>query len=188
VNGLTDRVVTGVVLVGGRGRRLGRDKALVEIGGVPMVRRVASALFAGGCDAVVLVGHPRPDPAFDGFDVVPDDHPDAGPLGGVRTAQRHLGGDLLVAACDLPDLDAVTVRALLAADPTAEVAVAVTPDGRRHPTLARWSERSTPTVAEVFAAGERALRAALDRLVVVEVACEPGPLRNVNLPSDLDDR
>jgi molybdopterin-guanine dinucleotide biosynthesis protein A len=188
VTGSADRRVTGVVLVGGRGRRLGRDKALVEVDGVPMVRRVAAALAAGGCDPVVLVGHPRPDPAFEGFDVLPDDHPDAGPLGGVRTAQRHVRGALLVAACDLPDLDAATVRALLASGRTAEVTVAVTPDGRRHPTLAVWSERSAPTVAAVFTDGGRSLHAALDRLAVVEVVCEPGPLRNVNLPSDLDAR
>ncbi|HJR26495.1 MAG TPA: NTP transferase domain-containing protein, partial [Acidimicrobiales bacterium] len=39
---------TGVVLCGGRSTRMGRDKALLELHGVPMARRVADALTAAG--------------------------------------------------------------------------------------------------------------------------------------------
>ena len=41
----------GAVLCGGRSRRMGRDKALIEIGGVPLAMRVASAVRDAGIDS-----------------------------------------------------------------------------------------------------------------------------------------
>ena len=49
-------MTTGAVLCGGASRRMGTDKALVEVDGVPMAERVAGALHAGGCAPVVFVG------------------------------------------------------------------------------------------------------------------------------------
>jgi hypothetical protein len=39
----------------------------------------------------------------------------------------------------------------------------------------------------IFANGERALHVALDHLDIVEVAVDPGAMRNVNEPGDLGD-
>jgi molybdopterin-guanine dinucleotide biosynthesis protein A len=54
-----------------------------------------------------------------GLDAVADDDPHQGPLFGVRTglreASRRGAGMMVVAACDHPDLDGSTVRALLGA-------------------------------------------------------------------------
>lgn len=45
----------GLVLAAGAGRRLGRPKALVDIGGELLVDRAARVLAEGGCDPVVVV-------------------------------------------------------------------------------------------------------------------------------------
>ncbi len=185
-----DGSITGVVLVGGSSRRMGVDKALLPVDGVPMVRRVVDALLGGGCDRVVLVGHERVDPAVAGLIVHPDDHPGQGPLGGVCTALHRLEGDLVIVACDLPDLDATTVRriAWAGARPDVDVAVARTADDRRHPTCARWNHSAAPTVDAAFTAGRRSLHEVLALLRVLDVAVDDLALRNVNLPSDLDGR
>ena len=50
-----------IILCGGGSRRMGRDKALVEVGGVPMAGRVARAMVEAGIPerSVVLVGGPE---------------------------------------------------------------------------------------------------------------------------------
>ncbi len=81
------RSVLGAVLAGAS-RRMGPgiDKALVEVGGVAMARRVADALRAGGAEPVVAVGGDRSALGRIGLDGVDDRHPGEGPLGGVCTA------------------------------------------------------------------------------------------------------
>lgn len=95
------RDVTGVVLVGGRSRRMGRDKALLPFGGRPLVSRpleACRALFA----RTLLVGAPRPELCALGVPIVADEFPGS-PLGGLLTALRHAGTPWIFAlACDLP--------------------------------------------------------------------------------------
>lgn len=153
-----------------------------------MVARVAAALAAAGVAPVTAIGGDGPALAALGLAVRPDTRPGEGPLGGILTALEATGARVLVvAACDLPRLDAAAVRAVLdglAARPDAAVAVAVT--DRVEPLLSAWRvEVARPVVAAVFGAGDRAVHVALDRLVTVAVPVEPGGLRNVNRPGDL---
>jgi molybdopterin-guanine dinucleotide biosynthesis protein A len=101
---------TGVIIAGGRGRRMGRDKALVEFRGRPMATHVAAALRTAGID-VVVVGREEP---LAGEATIPDD-PDSGrgPAAGLLTALRHLSGDVVLVAVDQPLLRAETVTALM---------------------------------------------------------------------------
>ena len=70
-------MTAGAVLCGGASRRMGTDKAFVEVGGQPMAERVAAALEEAGCAPVVFVGGERrahPVGAFlDLFALRPDD-------------------------------------------------------------------------------------------------------------------
>ncbi|MGH9111551.1 MAG: molybdenum cofactor guanylyltransferase, partial [Acidimicrobiales bacterium] len=125
---------SGAVLCGGRSRRMGRDKALIRIDGVPMVVRVADALRAAGATDVFAVGRDPEALAELGLVTVADDRPGAGPVAGIATALAHACEDLvLVAGCDLlapsPVAMAATVAALAGAR---EGGVAVPRDrGRR---------------------------------------------------------
>lgn len=177
----------GAVLCGGDSRRMGRDKALLAIDGVAMAERVARALAAGGCGEVVLVGGHRDGLiAATGRPWREDRWPGDGPLGGLLTALAAAGDrDVVVAACDLPDLDGATVAALVAAgreDAAADAVVAVT----AHPHLVGWWRSTTrPQVERLFAGGERGIRRALRHLHVIEVAVPPEVVRNVNTPEEL---
>ncbi len=80
--------MVGAVLTGGSSRRMGRDKALVEISGRTLVEICVAALTDGGADEVVLVGG---DASALGSVVprarwVADLSPGEGPLGGLLTA------------------------------------------------------------------------------------------------------
>jgi len=181
------------VLAGGESRRMGRDKALVEIGGRPMIVGVIEAARATGADSVAVVGHRRPAdlPADLGAVLVPDAHPGEGPLGGVVTALEWCAAPVcLVLACDLPRLDPADLRRLvdaLDAAPDASVAALSGPSGPE-PLVAAWRTTTAAVVRAAFDAGERAphrVLAGLRGALTTVRAADPGRLLNVNTADDL---
>lgn len=180
--------VAGAVLTGGASSRMGRTKALVEVRGIPMASIVATALSDGGCAEVALVGGEPGVLAPVGVQVVPDRYPDAGPLGAVLTALAHFSAcsHVMVAACDLPGLDAATVGSLLrAAESAPDCDAVVARTDRLQPACAVWNRASIDRIEACFADGERAVRRVLAQLVVQEVAVAPSALLNVNRPDDV---
>jgi molybdenum cofactor guanylyltransferase len=177
-------VTAGAVLCGGRSRRMGTDKALVEVDGVAMAERVAQALEAAGCAPVAFVGGDEAGLGRFGRPFHPDRWPGEGPLGGVLTALVDVGGDVIVAACDLPFLDASTIGSLLAAAaPGVDVTVATT--DRLQPAVAWWSASARAPIEDAWRDGVRALHEAVARLSAVAVPVDPRALHNVNAPADL---
>ncbi len=184
--------VTGIVLTGGRSSRMGTDKALVAVGGVPMARRVAGALAAGGCDPVWCQGGDARALVSIGLTFRPDPSAHPGPLAAIAEALRAAApADALIAACDLPDLDGATVRQLIEAsvhdhtglDHGAPVVVA--DDGTGAHLLAWWSSAALAALDALIAEGVVSYRTALDRLGARHVAVAPAAVRNVNHPVDL---
>lgn len=176
----------GVILAGGASRRMGVDKALLEIDGRPMVVRVADALWEAGCHPVACQGGETRRINALGLDVVPDPIPDAGPVAAIRTALEHHGGPVVIAACDLADLDAASVRAVIdvgRSDPAQLVSVA-TADGCPH-LLSYWSAQALDPLTELIAGGVTAYRIALERLGACSVPVPSASVRNLNRPEDL---
>lgn len=179
-------MVTGAVLCGGRSRRMGVDKALLQHDGVVLAERVARALASGGCDPVVLVGGDGPAlVTATGRAWIADRWPGEGPTGGVLTALQHTGDDVVVAACDLPDLDAATVAALVAAAGHGDVDVVQAVTDRPH-LLAWWSAAAVDALAADWADGVRAVRDAVARRRAGSLVVAASAVRNVNEPTDLD--
>jgi molybdenum cofactor cytidylyltransferase len=124
-NGLYSRMTVGAVLLAaGAGRRLGgRPKALLELGGVPLVMRQLVALSGAGVDeVVVVVGHHAEavEQAIGAFPitVVRNPAPDDGRASSVRLGLQALSPRLdtiIVAPADLPLIDAQDIVALIGA-------------------------------------------------------------------------
>jgi molybdopterin-guanine dinucleotide biosynthesis protein A len=180
--------IGGAVLCGGRSRRFGADKALVEVDGRPMADRVAAVLETAGCAPVVFVGGDGDRlTASTGREVVADTWPGEGPLGAVVDALRWFNRfdtrGVVVAACDLPNLTVEAVQALAGEDGAVAVAVAE----RVHPSLAYWPASTVDEVEALFRSGVRAVHEALEALGATQVAVAAAALHNVNRPSDLGD-
>lgn len=176
----------GVILAGGASRRMGSDKAFVEVAGCPMIVRVADVLWEAGCHPVVCQGGAEEITTELGLEVVPDPQPGTGPLPAIRAALAHHGSAILVSACDLSDLDRSAVDAVVAAASGAAgpfVAVA-TADGRPH-MLSYWAHDTLDALTDLLAEGVSTYRIALQRLGAVEVPVDPAVVRNINRPEDL---
>jgi molybdenum cofactor guanylyltransferase len=82
---------------------MGRDKALLELGGAPMIVR-AARLVESVAGPPRVIGSPERYRRL-GLSAIPDDWPGAGPLGGIATALRASESRWnLIVACDLPYL------------------------------------------------------------------------------------
>ena len=141
--------VSGIVLAGGRSRRLGRDKAVEPLGGQPLIRRVVDRLAAVVDETVVVVADeeraerlPLPDSTL----VAVDAYPDCGSLGGIFTGLSAAPADWgLVVACDMPFLDLRLLRRILDLRGGHDAVVPVL-DGRPEPTHAAYSKACLPAM------------------------------------------
>lgn len=95
--------IAGWILAGGASSRMGRAKALLEIGGEPMIVRTARLVESVVGPAVVVGGAHEYDNL--GLSAVEDDVAGAGPLEAIATALRVSNSPWnLILACDLPYL------------------------------------------------------------------------------------
>ena len=177
------------ILAGGRSRRMGRTKAVIEVDGRAMADRVIDAARTVGADPVVILGGDPDELSALNASVVPDRYPGEGPVAGVLGALRHFEGvadRVLVLPCDLGHLDADTLLPLLeaeAGDGFSQVWVAAT--DRLEPMCAIWSTGAADRVQELFDGGERALHVVIGELPHVAVTVDPTGLANINTPDDL---
>jgi molybdenum cofactor guanylyltransferase len=172
----------GAVLCGGASRRMGLDKATIQLAGVAMARRIADTLEAAGCSRVVAIGGEMASLRDLGLEYVDDEFPGEGPLGGVLTALA-VAAPAVVVACDLPSLRSATVASLVAALDGHDAAVAFS--DRAEPLCAVWSGPCAAVLRGRFDAGERAMHRAIDGLDIAWVTVPATDLHNVNTPDDL---
>jgi len=176
----------GVVLAGGRGRRLGGDKATVELDGVALLLYPLRALAAvTQTQVVVAKGDTRlpvlPRGVATWHEPDAPRHPLTGVVHALRTAHRR---PVLCCAVDLPLLDPATLRRLLDADDGRHACVVPRVDGRIEPLCALWRPRACGTL-ERLPEG-LAMREAVAALDALEVDFpDPRPFTNVNAPEDL---
>ena len=176
--------VNGVVLTGGRSRRMGTDKAFVMHGDRPMVIAVADALWEAGCHPVECQGGDLERLAALGLPVVADDEPGGGPVAAMTSAVRRHDGPIVVAACDLPFLDADTVRSVVDAGASAgRPAVAITDE--RHHLLVYLTPGAFEHAPLATSPPGASLRSVLDAADAVTVAVDRDAVRNVNRPEDV---
>jgi molybdopterin-guanine dinucleotide biosynthesis protein A len=176
----------GVVLAGGLGRRLGGDKAIVELESRALVLYPIEALHEVCDDVAVVAKRDTMLPPLGGIAdlwIEPDEprHPLVGVAHALRLA---VGRPVLVVAVDLPLMDAPTLRALLAVDPGGAAVVAPRVYGRLQPLCALY----TPAAMPGLAALEPSARATdvIEALGVREVEVpDPTAFFNVNRPEDL---
>lgn len=185
--------VSGLVLVGGGSTRMGRNKALLPVGGVPLLERVLAALRPLTTEILLITNDPAPY-AHLSLPCVPDERPGYGPLMGLYSglkAARHEA--VLLVACDMPFLNTTLLARLVELLPGYDLVIPRTGEGL-HPLHACY-RRSTclPAVAAAIAAGERRMIAFHPQVRVREVGedelavFDPAGLAllNVNTPADL---
>ena len=183
--------VTGLILAGGEGRRMGgADKGLVVLDGRPLVAHAIERL-APQVGALMLSAN-RNLAAYRSFGYpVLTDGSDAflgylGPLAGLRAGLAACQTDWLVCVpCDCPALPADLAARLSAATGNSSLAVASV-DGRMQPTFQLCRRALLPALDAFLAAGKRKVGLWCLEQGAVEVAFpDANAFKNMNNPSDL---
>lgn len=186
---MTVEVQRALVLAGGHSSRMGRDKAALAINGESQLARTVRLAAAEVERVQVSVRADQAgDPLRAGYDCLVDGPESAGPMSGIVAALRASAEPWLVLACDLPALDAATLRHLLdnvVADAVA-TAYAGEHNGLPEPLCAVWMPAALGPLTGALAAGRRCPRKLLIEtgapLLQLPVA---GALANVNTPAEL---
>lgn len=173
----------GVLLAGGRGRRLGgRSKASLELAGRPLAAYPAGAL-AGVCNRVVFVAKPGSElphlPGVERWDEPPEpEHP----VTGIVHALEQAGAPVLVVAADMPYVTADACASVMAGGGSAPAAVAVA-GGVVQPLLAVYAPAALEPLRAAPPGGR--LTDMVEALAPGRVAVPPAIVRSVNTPDDL---
>lgn len=186
----------GWILAGGRGRRLGGDKAGRRLAGRPLLLHVLDSTRAQ-CTRVVVNGEPAALPQLPAGTPVVEDGPAGGlgPLAGLLTGLRHLDATapdiawLATFPVDTPFLPSDLVARLHGAR-GAERAVVCASGGRLHPTIGLWHRSLGAELARaVEIEGLRRAEGWAERAVAARLELGDGPSDpcfNINTPDDLE--
>lgn len=182
-----DRGCSVVILTGGAGSRLGGvDKAMLDIGGSPLLDRVLADLPAAV--EVVVAGPERPVPRP--VDFALEDPPGGGPAAGAAAALARVTTPLVgILAVDVPTGPSVLVSALASLGPRddIDVVVPIDPDGREQVLCAAWRTASLRSaLAREPDWHGRPVRRLLDGMRILRLPMAAGDLADIDTPEDLE--
>ena len=152
--------IKGYVMAGGASSRFGTDKALARLGGETMLARMCRVLREA-TDHVKVVAS-SPNYAGSEAEIVPDQWPGEGPLGGIITALQDARANeqaathCLIVSCDMPFLTAAWLQYLCAcaASRPPRIVVPRSEEGLE-PLCACWPLDSAETLRKLFDGGVR---------------------------------
>ena len=156
--------LTVAILAGGRSKRMGSDKALLTIEGIPLLQRVINAAHSLADARIIISNSPATHSSFL-WPLFPDRFPDAGPLGGLATALHHATtSHLLLLACDMPNLTPYLLQYLVD-QPRASHGVIIPEDEKGlQPLCAVYSRSVLPPAEDAIEKGQFSMQTFVGRI------------------------
>ncbi|MGB9885458.1 MAG: molybdenum cofactor guanylyltransferase [Moorellales bacterium] len=141
--------VSGLILAGGRSRRMGRPKALLRLGGNSIIERVIAVAAAVVQEVLVVTNEPGAYAGL-GLPLVTDRVLGRGPLAGIHAGLMAATWDrALVLACDLPFLEPRLLQNLVEASFDFDAAVPIV-RGYPEPLVAVYAKSCLPAIEQVL--------------------------------------
>ncbi len=187
--------VTGVILAGGKSRRMGEDKRYLVVGEQTILERGLGVICSIFQDVLVVIAQDSPPLGIDAK-VVRDLLPDCGSLGGLYTGLMQATTPwIFVVACDMPFLDQAVIGQFTSRRATADIVMAKL-DARLHPMHALYGKRCLPALEQMIQTRQLKIQEIVSQPSLrVQYVTEAELLtidpswrsfQNVNTPSDLE--
>ena len=187
--------VTGILLAGGKSRRMGEDKRYLVMGGETLLERGLGVLRSVFQEVLVVIAQDSPPVGVDAK-VVRDLVSECGSLGGLYTGLMQATTPyIFVVACDMPFLDQAVIAQFTSRRATADIVMAKLA-ARLHPMHALYGKRCLPVLEQMIQARQLKIQevvshASLRVQYVTETdlsSIDPSgrSFQNVNTPADFE--
>lgn len=145
--------VTGILLAGGKSRRMGEDKRYLVVGEQTLLERGLSVLRSVFHEVLVVIAQDSPSLGVDAR-VVRDLVPDCGSLGGLYTGLLQATTPWIFAvACDMPFLNQAVIAQFTSRRVAVDVDIVMAKlAGQLHPMHALYGKRCVPVVEQMIQA------------------------------------
>jgi molybdopterin-guanine dinucleotide biosynthesis protein A len=177
----------GIVLTGGNSTRMQQNKSLLIYHKLPQWLHLAQLLEKQGLDTY-LSSTEKNAPLFEGKPMIVDQISGFGPLSGIISSMLALKDSaLLVLACDLPLIDAITLQELIQARDRSKVATVFynNESGFLEPLIAIYEPRALPTMLQLLAQGYSCPRKMLMQCDILKINTKnTQALSNANFPEE----
>ncbi len=199
-DGVSERIVmsqyindiTGIILVGGKSRRMGKDKAFLDVGGKTLFEKVLDS-FRENFRKILLIGNAAERFASYNLPIYEDILPGSA-LGGVYTGLYYAGTDtVFVSSCDLPFPSSGVIRYICSLTGNSDAVVPTLAHGYE-PLFAAYAKSCLGPVRTMLEAGNYCVYDLYNHIHVREVSAreletEGGGLDaflNVNTPEEYE--
>ncbi|MBS1531203.1 MAG: NTP transferase domain-containing protein [Bacteroidetes bacterium] len=183
-------VLNGLILAGGKSRRMGFDKGAVNWFGKEQRYFMADMLQPFCREVFISCREDQKSDVDDNYSVLQDTFIGLGPYGAILSAFREQPDRAwLVVACDLPLLDAETIGYLIGQRDVSKIATAFNSphDEFPEPLITIWEPKSYPALLSFLSQGYSCPRKVLiNSAVRLLDAPDPAALTNVNTPDELE--
>lgn len=187
--------VTGVVLAGGRSRRMGFNKAEAEMQGESMLMRMIDKLKE--ITPTILVSSGTVSYPNLSFPQIPDEYPQCGPLGGIYSVLKASNTSLnLVLSCDIPMVSIALLEHIVAKakKSNALITLPIDYDGQLQMMCAVYHKNVLPILRQQIDAHLFKMKSLVDLVATeyVEISKEhplyqENAFMNVNNPTNLEE-
>jgi molybdopterin-guanine dinucleotide biosynthesis protein A len=181
-----------IVLGGGRSSRIGRDKGQLKLDDRSLFEIVSAKLTLIFDKIVVVTNTPESFDAYKEFQIVTDEIPFQGPLGGILAGLSASPREYnLVIAYDMPFLNLDLIEFLFTQASSADVVIPCSEKGIE-PLFAVYSRNCIPAIRDKMRSGEKRVISFFDEVKVKYVAKEvieaidPGYLSFFNVNTEQD--
>ncbi len=155
--------ISGILLAGGRSKRMGQNKARMTFRGrelytypLEVLERLCSEVLVSAPQGIFPDNFP--------FPIIPDIHPGLGPLAGIHSCLRSVTGDrAIVLSCDTPFITTGFLEALYSAMNDAPAIAGTDETGRPQPLAAIYRSSLWPLAEELLETGNYRMNLFLDR-------------------------
>jgi molybdopterin-guanine dinucleotide biosynthesis protein A len=184
--------ICAVILAGGQSSRMGSNKALLDIGGKPLISILIDRILPV-TNRIFISSNDFSSYRFLDFPVIPDHFAGHGPLAGFHSAMtRNICSLYIMLACDLPNLKTPLLQSLVSLANGFDAAIPRTLDGLAHPLCAAYRRTCLPCVEQALQRGaNKVIEPFLETPLAVrwigpdEGKFNDADLANINTPEDL---
>jgi molybdopterin-guanine dinucleotide biosynthesis protein A len=180
--------ITGIILAGGKSKRMGTDKVLMKLEGEVLLKR-AIKLCQTVC-ASILISSNNPNHSKYGFEIIADEMPDCGPIGGIYSCLRESQTEWnFILSVDSPFVKPEFVSYLVSEIKKSDAVVPIHSKGKE-PLIAMYHKNSLQMTQDMLEMGNFKMQNLLNTINTKFVDSQhwvkkyPDLFRNLNRPED----